>query len=50
MAVVAETVGTPVAMVMGGVLSVLVVLGVMIWNQGLWTIDPEQIVTSNIGV
>ena len=43
MAVVAETVGTPVAMVMGGVLSVLVVLGVMIWNQGLWTIDPEQI-------
>ena len=43
MAVVAETVGTPVAMVMGGVLSVLVVLGVMIWNQGLWTIDPEQV-------
>ena len=43
MAVVAETVGTPVAMVMGGVLSVLVVLAVMIWNQGLWTIDPEQV-------
>ena len=43
MSVVAETIGTPVAMVMGGVLSVLVVLGVMIWNQGLWTIDPERV-------
>ena len=42
MAVVAETVGTPVAMVMGGVLSILVVLGVMIWSHGLWTIDPER--------
>ena len=44
MSVVAETIGTPVAMVMGGVMSIGVVLSVMMWGRELWTIDAETIV------
>ena len=43
MSVVAETIGTPVAMVIGGVMSIGVVLGVMVWGHELWTVDVERI-------
>lgn len=43
MSVVAETIGTPVAMVMGGLMSIGVVLSVMMWGRELWTIDVEGI-------
>ena len=43
MSVVAETIGTPVAMVIGGLMSIGVVLVVMVWGHELWTVDVERI-------
>ena len=37
----AESSGTPVAMVLGGGLSTLVVLGVAVWGRELWNLQPD---------
>ena len=42
--IVAENFGMPVGMVLGGSLSVAVVLFIMVWGRVLWTIDAEAAV------
>ena len=42
--IVAENLGMPTAMVLGGSLSVAVVLFIMVWGRVLWTIDAEAAV------
>lgn len=39
--IVAENLGMPTAMVLGGSLSVAVVLFIMVWGRELWTLDAE---------
>ena len=42
--IVAENRGMPTAMVLGGSLSVAVVLFIMVWGRVLWTLDAEAAV------
>ena len=42
--IVAENFGMPTAMVLGGSLSVAVVLFIMVWGRELWTLDAEAAV------
>ena len=44
LSIVAETRGMPDAMVLGGGLSVAVVLFIMVWGRELWTIDADAAV------
>ena len=43
LSVVAQSVGTPVAMVLGGALTLAVALAVLAWARELWHLQPEEI-------